>query len=109
MRATTLSSAIFRSSARPRKPSITFGLPAPPAERVSLAQLTDVKTEDGAEEVYREAGERYVAIKYSVRDRDLGSTVEEAIRKVNAQVKLPTGYKLDWAGEYESCNALRIV
>ena len=56
---------------------------APSGERVSLAQLTTVKTEDGAEEVYREAGQRYVAIKYSVRDRDLGSTVEEAIRKVN--------------------------
>jgi cobalt-zinc-cadmium resistance protein CzcA len=75
---------------------------APSGERVSLAQLTTVKTEDGAEEVYREAGQRYVAIKYSVRGRDLGSTVEEAIRKVNAQVSLPTGYKIDWAGEYAS-------
>jgi cobalt-zinc-cadmium resistance protein CzcA len=75
---------------------------APSGERVSLAQLSDVKTEDGAEEIYREAGQRFVAIKYSVRDRDLGSTVEEAIAKVNAQVKLPTGYKIDWAGEYES-------
>jgi heavy metal efflux system protein len=75
---------------------------APSGERVALSQLTNVKTEDGAEEVYREAGQRYVAIKYSVRDRDLGSTVEEAIRKVDAQVKLPSGYKIDWAGEYES-------
>ena len=75
---------------------------APSGERVSLAQLTTVKTEDGAEEVYREAGQRYVAIKYSVRNRDLGSTVEEAIHKVNAQVPLPPGYKIDWAGEYES-------
>ena len=75
---------------------------APSGERVSLSQLTTVRTEDGAEEVYREAGQRYVAIKYSVRDRDLGSTVEEAIRKVNNEVKLPTGYKIDWAGEYES-------
>jgi cobalt-zinc-cadmium resistance protein CzcA len=75
---------------------------SPTGERVSLAQLTTIKTEDGAEEIYREAGQRYVAIKYSVRDRDLGSTVEEAIAKVNAQVKLPPGYKLDWAGEYES-------
>jgi heavy metal efflux system protein len=75
---------------------------APNGERVSLAQLTTVKTEDGAEEVYREAGQRYVAIKYSVRDRDLGSTVEEAIRKVNDQVKLSPGYRIDWAGEYES-------
>jgi cobalt-zinc-cadmium resistance protein CzcA len=75
---------------------------SPSGERVSLAQLTIVKTEDGAEEVYREGGQRYVAIKYSVRDRDLGSTVEEAISKVDAQVKLPPGYKIDWAGEYES-------
>ena len=75
---------------------------SPSGERVSLAQLTTVKTEDGAEEVYREGGQRFVAIKYSVRDRDLGSTVEEAISKVNAQVKLPSGYKIDWAGEYES-------
>ncbi len=75
---------------------------SPSGERVSLAQLTTVRTVDGAEEIYREAGQRYVAIKYSVRGRDLGSTVEEAIRKVNAQVKLPPGYKFDWAGEYES-------
>jgi cobalt-zinc-cadmium resistance protein CzcA len=75
---------------------------APSGERVSLAQLTHVKVDDGAEEIYREGGSRYVAIKYSVRDRDLGSTVEEAIAKVNKQVKLPPGYSLDWAGEYES-------
>jgi cobalt-zinc-cadmium resistance protein CzcA len=75
---------------------------SPSGERVSLAQLTDAHTEDGAEEVYREGGQRYVAIKYSVRGRDLGSTVEEAISRVNQQVKLPTGYKIDWAGEYES-------
>ena len=75
---------------------------SPSGERVSLAQLTKVKVEDGAEEIYREANQRYVAIKYSVRGRDLGSTVEEAIAKVNAQVKLPPGYHLDWAGEYES-------
>ena len=75
---------------------------APSGERVSLAQLTDVKTEDGAEEIYREEGQRFVAIKYSVRDRDLGSTVREAMAKVDEQVKLPPGYKIDWAGEYES-------
>jgi heavy metal efflux system protein len=75
---------------------------SPSGERVSLAQLTDVKTEDGAEEIYREANQRYVAIKYSVRGRDLGSTVEESIAKVNAQVKLPAGYRIDWAGEYQS-------
>ncbi|MBB5063844.1 efflux RND transporter permease subunit [Granulicella mallensis] len=75
---------------------------APSGERVSLSQLTQPKVTDGAEEIYREGGSRYVAIKYSVRNRDLGSTVEEAIAKVNKQVSLPPGYKLDWAGEYES-------
>jgi heavy metal efflux system protein len=75
---------------------------SPSGERVSLGQLTNVKMEDGAETIGREAGQRFVAIKYSVRDRDLGSTVEEAIRKVDEQVKLPPGYKIDWAGEYES-------
>jgi cobalt-zinc-cadmium resistance protein CzcA len=75
---------------------------SPSGERVSLAQLTKSGVTDGAEEIYREEGSRYVAIKYSVRDRDLGSTVEEAIAKVNKEVQLPTGYKLNWAGEYES-------
>ena len=75
---------------------------APTGERVSLAQLTKVKVVDGGSEIYREANSRYVAIKYSVRGRDLGSTVEEAIKKVGADVKLPVGYTIDWAGEYEN-------
>jgi heavy metal efflux system protein len=75
---------------------------APTGERVSLAQLTKVKVLEGGSEIYREGNSRYVAVKYSVRGRDLKSTVEEAIRKVNAAVKLPTGYTIDWAGEYES-------
>jgi cobalt-zinc-cadmium resistance protein CzcA len=75
---------------------------APTGERVSLAQLTKVRVVEGGSEIYREANSRYVAVKFSVRGRDLGSTVEEAMRKVNAAVKLPTGYTIDWAGEYES-------
>ena len=75
---------------------------SPSGERVSLAQLCKIGVTDGASEVYREGNRRYVAIKYSVRGRDLGSTVEEAIKKVNEQVKLPIGYSIDWEGEYES-------
>src|SRR5579883_3036860 len=75
---------------------------APSGERVSLAQLCNVQMRDGASEIYREWNQRYVAIKYSVRGRDLGSTVEEAIRKVNQQVKLPNGYHIAWEGEYAS-------
>src|SRR3984957_2604879 len=75
---------------------------APSGERVSLAQLCTIKVLDGASEIYREGNSRYVAIKYSVPVRDLGSTVEEAISKVGQRVKLPGGYHIDWAGEYES-------
>ena len=75
---------------------------APSGERVSLAQLCKIEMRDGGSEVYREGNERYVAVKYSVRGRDLGSTVEEAIDKVNKQVQLPRGYHINWEGEYES-------
>jgi cobalt-zinc-cadmium resistance protein CzcA len=75
---------------------------SPSGERVSLAQLCNIHVADGASEVYREGNQRYIAIKYSVRGRDLGSAVEEAIQKVTAQVKLPTGYHLKWEGEYAS-------
>jgi len=75
---------------------------APSGERVSLAQLCKIKEQEGGSEIYREGNQRYVAIKYSVRGRDLGSAVEEAIKKVNAQIQLPRGYHIDWEGEYES-------
>ena len=77
-------------------------LRSPSGERVALAQLCHVRVLDGASEIYREGSSRYVALKYSVPTRDLGSTVEEAMAKVNQQVKLPEGYRVDWAGEYES-------
>jgi cobalt-zinc-cadmium resistance protein CzcA len=75
---------------------------SPSGERVSLAQLCKIQEQDGGSEIYREGNQRYVAIKYSVRGRDLGSTVEEAIQKVTAQVQLPRGYRIEWEGEYES-------
>jgi cobalt-zinc-cadmium resistance protein CzcA len=75
---------------------------SPSGERVSLAQLTKVSETDGGSQIYREGNSRYVAVKFSVRGRDLGSTVREAMRNVNAAVKLPPGYTIDWAGEYES-------
>jgi cobalt-zinc-cadmium resistance protein CzcA len=75
---------------------------SPSGERVSLAQLCDVREADEGSEIYRENNERYVAIKYSVRDRALGDAVREAIQKVNDQVKLPRGYQLGWEGEYQS-------
>jgi heavy metal efflux system protein len=75
---------------------------APTGERVSLAQLCRIEERDGASEVYREGNQRYIAIKYSVRGRDLGGAVEDAMKTVTAKVQLPRGYHIDWEGEYES-------
>jgi cobalt-zinc-cadmium resistance protein CzcA len=75
---------------------------APSGERVSLGQLCQIRLEDGASSIYREENSRYIAIKYSVRGRDLGSTVRQAIEEVHQKVPLPEGYHLDWTGEYES-------
>jgi cobalt-zinc-cadmium resistance protein CzcA len=74
----------------------------PSGERVSLGQLCQIKLEEGASSIYREGNSRYIAIKYSVRGRDLGSTVRQAIEEVRQKVQLPEGYHLDWTGEYES-------
>ncbi len=75
---------------------------SPSGERVALNQLCTITVDDGASVIYRETNSRYVAIKYSVRGRDLGSTVTSAMAAVDKEIRLPPGYKLDWAGEYES-------
>src|ERR1700731_193033 len=75
---------------------------APSGERVSLGQVSRISLDDGASTIYREGSSRYIAIKYSVRGRDLGSTVRQAIDEVRQKVQLPEGYHLDWTGEYES-------
>ncbi|MDR2018447.1 MAG: CusA/CzcA family heavy metal efflux RND transporter [Syntrophobacterales bacterium] len=93
----------YQSSYRDTKEAIErVRLLAPSGERVSLAQLCKVETRDGASQIYREGNRRYIAVKYSVRSRDLGSTVEEAIENVGRHVKLPQGYYINWMGEYES-------
>ncbi|MHB8655559.1 MAG: efflux RND transporter permease subunit [Terriglobia bacterium] len=75
---------------------------SPSGVRVSLAQLCKIEVADGGSEIYREGNQRYVAIKYSVRGRDLGGAVEEAIKRVTSQVQLPRGYHIAWEGEYAS-------
>jgi len=77
-------------------------LVSPTGERVSLAQLCKVEVKDGAYDIYREGNSRYVAVTFNVRGRDLGTTVEEAIKGINEKVKLPPGYHIGWSGEYES-------
>src|SRR6266481_5957386 len=75
---------------------------SPSGERVSLAQLASVQVKDGAYDIYREGNSRYVAITFNVRGRDLGTTVEEAVRLISEKVKMPPGFHVGWSGEYES-------
>jgi cobalt-zinc-cadmium resistance protein CzcA len=75
---------------------------SPTGERVSLAQLSKVEVKDGAYDIYREGNSRYIAVTFNVRGRDLGTTVEEAIKRINEKVKMPPGYRVGFSGEYES-------
>jgi cobalt-zinc-cadmium resistance protein CzcA len=75
---------------------------SPSGERVSLAQVTKTQVRDDAYDIYREDGSRYVAIRFEVRGRDLGTTVRESIDEIAKNVQLPRGYHLEWSGEYDS-------
>jgi cobalt-zinc-cadmium resistance protein CzcA len=75
---------------------------SPSGERVSLAQLTKVEIRDGAYDIYREGNSRYLSVTFNVRGRDLGSSVEDAMREINQKVQFPPGYRYQWSGEYES-------
>jgi heavy metal efflux system protein len=68
--------------------------------QIPLRDVAHIQLVSGPSFIYRENQERYVPVKFSVRDRDLGGAIREAQRKVAAQVRLPAGYHLDWAGEY---------
>ena len=71
-------------------------------EVITLGQVADVGIHNGFARIYREENERRIAAKFSVRNRDLGSVVAEAQHKVDTQVKLPPGYRLEWTGSFEN-------
>jgi heavy metal efflux system protein len=73
----------------------------PDGARVPLKQVATITTQTGAFIIYRENNERYIPIKFSVRDRDLESTVKEAQRNLLKTVKLPERYRMEWAGQYD--------
>ena len=74
---------------------------APSGERIPVTQLAEFVKTDGVSEILREGNVRRLAVKWSVRDRDMGSLVAEAMGKVGAAVKLPEGYRLVWSGRFE--------
>jgi cobalt-zinc-cadmium resistance protein CzcA len=81
---------------------IAIGAPGPNGGvvQVPLAEVANIGLSSGAFYIYREAQERYIPVKFSVRGRDLGGAVLEAQEKVAEEVKLPSGYRLDWAGDF---------
>lgn len=68
--------------------------------QIPLSEVATIKLVSGAAYIYREQQERYLPIKFSVRGRDLGSTIKEAQDKVAEQVQLPAGSRLEWVGEF---------
>jgi cobalt-zinc-cadmium resistance protein CzcA len=74
---------------------------APNGERIPIRQLAELSQSDGFAWILRDGNVRRVAIKWSVRERDMGGLVAEAMKKVNAVVKLPEGYQMVWSGRFE--------
>jgi len=84
----------------------TILVPAPKGEQIPLSQLADIKSIEGPVQTSRENGEGRTVIQFNVRGRDLGGVVEELMKKTD-QVKLPTGYHLQFGGTYEKLQSGR--
>jgi heavy metal efflux system protein len=74
--------------------------PKSPTAYIALGDVAEVRLETGAAYIYRQNTERFVPIKYSVRGRDLGSTVADAQARIAKNVQLKEGYRLEWSGEF---------
>jgi cobalt-zinc-cadmium resistance protein CzcA len=77
-------------------------VPANDGAKIPLKNIADIKTLTGPAFIYRDNNMRYIAVKFSIRGRDLGSTIKEAQEKVAANVHIPEGYKTTWNGEFEN-------
>jgi cobalt-zinc-cadmium resistance protein CzcA len=84
-----------------RKIKVGYQTPNGVNAYIPLSDLADISLDTGASYIYHERNERFMPIKFSVRGRDLGSTVAEAQARIAKNIKLPTGYRIIWAGEFE--------
>jgi cobalt-zinc-cadmium resistance protein CzcA len=84
-----------------RKVKVSYQTPAGTNAYIPLSELAEISLDTGASYIYHERNERFIPIKFSVRGRDLGSTVAAAQRRIAQNVKLPIGYRIAWAGEFE--------
>lgn len=77
-------------------------VPTLKGNKIPLSSIADLKKVTGPAFIYRDANKRFIGVKFTVRERDLGSTIQEAMSKVNKAVKLPKGYSIEWTGEFEN-------
>jgi cobalt-zinc-cadmium resistance protein CzcA len=70
--------------------------------KIPLKEIATIKRITGPAFIYRDNTKRFIGVKFSVRDRDLGSTIAEAQKNVDKNVILPIGYKVGWTGEFEN-------
>ncbi|MEQ8414540.1 MAG: CusA/CzcA family heavy metal efflux RND transporter [Imperialibacter sp.] len=70
--------------------------------KIALKEICSIETISGPAFIYRDNTKRFIGVKFSVRERDLGSTIEEAQKKVSANINLPVGYSVGWTGEFEN-------
>jgi len=90
-----------------RNIKVAYQTPGGANTYIPLAELASISLDTGAAWIYHESNQRFIPVKFSVRGRDLGSTVSEAQHRIAHDVKLPTGYRLVWAGEFGQLQAAR--
>ncbi|MFZ9846625.1 MAG: efflux RND transporter permease subunit, partial [Flavobacteriales bacterium] len=71
-------------------------------EKIPLKEIAEIKKITGPAFIYRDNTKRFIGVKFSVRERDLGSTIAEAQEKVLSKIDLPKGYSIGWTGEFEN-------
>ncbi len=76
-------------------------VPTQEGSLIPLKEIADIHQDDGAAFIYRDNIQRYIGVKFSIRDRDLGSTIADAQKKVS-QIKIPQGYSIGWTGQFEN-------
>jgi cobalt-zinc-cadmium resistance protein CzcA len=86
---------------------VAYQVPSGANTYIPLGELASISLDTGAAWIYHESNQRFIPVKFSVRGRDLGSTVSEAQQRIAQNVKLPTGYRLVWAGEFGQLQAAR--
>jgi heavy metal efflux system protein len=90
-----------------REIKVAYSTPSGTNAYIPLSELADISLDTGALFIYRERSQRYIPIKFSVRGRDLGSTVAEAQARIAEAVTLPTGYRIIWSGEFDNLEAAK--